>query len=143
MRTMYRVDMRMTDAYGHNGHEVEGTEYYNTHAEAKEWATNNIKKDVVVTGDWKVVARTINEEAFTVVDEVVEEYDWYEEVGKYEWIEEDIYYAKKNIKEFTFNMKRCKKEETINKWKKEIKRWEETLDKLYSFFYYFPLQIFY
>ena len=132
MRTMYRVDTRMTDEYGHNGHTVKGTEYYNTYEEAVAYATNNVVKDVVNTGDWKVVARTINEEAFTVVDEVVEEYDWYEEVGKYEDVERDIAFVEGIIKNRENAIKRCKKEETIKRHKEEIRKWKERLNEYHK-----------
>lgn len=53
---------------------------YTTYEEAKA-LSRFVRRDTHTTGDWRIVARTIDEANFTVVDEVVESYSWWDNVG--------------------------------------------------------------
>lgn len=94
MKTMYRTEERIyTDCEGRYTGWVDRTGYV-TFEEAKEATAKIVKRTGYDTGDWRIVARTIDEEAFTVTDEVVAEFDWWKEVGRKEHLKQAVEGAK-------------------------------------------------
>ena len=99
----------------------------------------NIAKTVVrdhyFTGDYRIVKRIIDEVAFEIIDEIVYNYDWYEEVGIIESAKKDLALFGKLLEETTKGLERCKtergrqgKEKLIALCKKEIARAEKVLN---------------
>lgn len=122
MKTMYRVDYATCDAYyGFCNGEVIGDTYFNTIEEAQKEA-NKIKPTIVRTGSYTIVARTIDEEKFIVIDKVVKEFDYWKEVKRYEIKEKTIAYLKEEIKKLEEAKKRCRTENGIEKKNKEIEK---------------------
>lgn len=86
MKTMYKAyyttagtDWKSPE----DAHEL--TAYVKTLEEAKE-AGKTVKHDGFTTGDWWVVKETMDEATFTHTHEIVYRYDWYEAVGRREWL---------------------------------------------------------
>ena len=82
---MYRVEERVyTDCEGKYSDWEKGYGYVATIEEAKAIAATIKRTSNWDTGDWRIIARTMDEEAFTVEDIIVENYDWWKEVGRYD-----------------------------------------------------------
>lgn len=81
MRTMYRVEERVyTDCEGrYSDWMPKGDGYVATLEEAKAIAATIKRNSGWDTGDWRIRSRTMDEEAFTVKDAIVESHDWEEE----------------------------------------------------------------
>ena len=73
---MYRIDIHnYTDLTMGCGEKwEEGKVYYNTIEEAE--ANHKIKKNYVSNGSYKVIARTMDEESFTVTDTMVKYFEF-------------------------------------------------------------------
>lgn len=122
MKTMYRVDCVTCDAdYGFFDDEKIGTTYFNTIEEAQREA-NKIKPTIIRTGSYTIVARTIDEEKFIVIDKVVKEFDYWKEVKRYENKEKTIAFLKDEIKKLEEAKKRCRTENGIARKNKEIEK---------------------
>lgn len=133
MKTMYRVEAnRYTDCEGRHTNWEQMNGYVATIEEAKAMA-KNITKSYVNTGDWRVVARTMDEETFTVVDEVVESFDYYKEVYRYEQAKKMVAIYAEKIAEIEASKKRCRTEKGIERKENEIaqyKKWMEKEEKI-------------
>lgn len=66
------------------------SEYFDTLDEAKEFAKSIIYVNSWKRGDWRIKKRTIDEKAFTVIDEYVSDFNYWRDVQRYE-------VAKRNI----------------------------------------------
>ena len=109
-------------------------EYVNTLEEAKSVAECVENDNHYFTGDYRIEKRTIDEVAFTVEDEVVYNYNWYNEKGIKESAEKDVALYNKLLAEEVAGLERCKtekgrqrKEKTIARYKEEIERAEKVL----------------
>lgn len=127
MRTMYRVEKRVyTDCEGRSWDYKQSGKYVNTVEEATEYAKANAeRKSNYDTGDYRIVERTIDEEAFTVVENIVAQYDWWAEIGRYEYAEEQIARYTQRIAEVEASKVRCKTEKGIARKDKEIAQYKE------------------
>lgn len=83
MKTMFRIEANTyTDCEGRYTEWKAVTEWV-TKEEAMN-ATENIARSYSMTGDWRLVARTIDEATFTVADEIITTFDWWKEIGRKE-----------------------------------------------------------
>lgn len=99
MKTMYKAYTRIL-GYDWKSADtiIELTkEYVNTIEEAKA-ATENVKHNGYETGDWWIVATTIDEKTFAVKTETVIKYDWFDEVGYWLALEERMKIEEKELK---------------------------------------------
>lgn len=126
---MYIIEERIyTDCEGYNT-KWETTEgKFNTIKEAEEKAMATITKGFVNTGDWKIVARTIDEATFTVTEETVKTFVWWEEIGKFESAKKTIENFTKRINEIEASKKNCRTEKGIARKQKEIDEYKEDIE---------------
>ena len=110
-------------------------EYVNTLEEAKSLAECVKNDNYYFTGDYRIEKRTIDEIAFTVEDEVVYNYNWYDEVGRKESAKKDVALFNALLEEAIKGLERCKtergrqgKEKLIARYKEEIDRAEKVLN---------------
>jgi len=129
MRTMYfAYEESYADPEGYHT-EFENRGKFDTFEEAKKATENFHGHGGWYTGDWKIVAKTMDEATFTFKEETVEEFDWYEEVGKKEYAKEKIERWTKKIAEIEESKKRCRTENGIVKKDKEIVKYKEWIEK--------------
>ena len=119
MKTMFKVEERVyTDCEGRNSEWTVSNQYVATIEEAQAIA-DEIKADMVHSGDYKIIATTIDEETFSVTDEVVKEFDMFKATAK-ERAKERIAGYQKKIEEIEASKKNCKTEKGIARKNKEI-----------------------
>lgn len=86
MKTAYKAYYTTTGYDWKSPEDVhELTAYVETLEEAME-AGKTVKHDCYTTGDWWVVKETMDEATFTHTYETVYRYDWYDAVGRREWL---------------------------------------------------------
>lgn len=94
---------------------------FETMAEAKTYANTKITKNKGLnTGNWKIIARTIDEIAFSVTDKQMEYFDWYKNVGRIEDAKKDIVRFTEEINKLELSKANCKTETGIARKDKEI-----------------------
>lgn len=121
MKTMFKVEeMRSTDWENIWDDRTNG--YVATINEAMEIAETIEYKDAWNKGIYRIIARTIDEEAFTVVDEII-----YEKNDEIEKIENHIENQKRIIKAKEEAIARSKSEKNIERHKAEIERYEASI----------------
>lgn len=134
MKTMYRIEehryTEMERGLGTNW--VMVNNYYNTVEEAEHNVT--VKKDYASNGSWRIVARTIDEENFTVTEEVIKTFDYWKEVEWKAVIERNIATHTERIAKVEASKKNARteiglarKEKEIAWHKAELVRWENEL----------------
>lgn len=130
MRTMYFTEERFyTDCEGRSS-EYRAIGQYDTIEEAKA-KTADVKKNCGYdTGDWRIVAKTLDETTFTVTEEVVESYDWWEMVGRYNHAEKMAKYYAEDIEKLENSKKNCKTEKGLNRKNAEIERYKNKLAEM-------------
>lgn len=136
MKTMYKVEERVyTDCEGKYT-DWQGYGYVATIEEAKAIATTIKKTSNWDTGDWRIIARTMDEEAFAVEDIIVENYDWWKEVGRYDNARKNVEYHTKAIAKLEADKARCttangvaRKDKDIAYHRAELARAEDILTK--------------
>lgn len=115
MKTMFKVEERVyTDCEGRNSEWTTSNRYVATVEEAQAIA-DEIKADMVHSGDYKIIATTIDEATFSVTDEVVKEFNMFKAKAK-----ERIAGYQKKIEEIEASKKNCKTEKGIARKDKEI-----------------------
>ena len=130
MKTMYIIKKKTyTDCEGRYSRWETVKGLFDTAKEAEKTARDTITPGFTSTGDWKVVARTIDENTFTVTEKTIKTFIWWEEVGKFED-------AKRTIKDFTEKInnieaskKRCRTEKGIALKQKEIDQYAEWIKR--------------
>ena len=128
MRTMYRVETRVyTDCECRYSEWTQVQGYVDTEAEAQAIADTVKRTDAWHTGDWCIIARTMDEQTFTVVDNTVASFDYYKEVQRYIYAEEQVERYTKHIEEVEASKVRCKTERGIERKDKEIAQYREWL----------------
>lgn len=137
MRVRYFVKTATNDisGYGFNWN-LEATT--DTIEEAlKEVEKRNLKRgpEGWYTGNYRIVKKTIDEEAFTVTEEVVIEYDWWEEVGYKKSLMRSIECCKEEIEKEKARKVRSengekKRQKAIKTNEEMIKFYERKLSKL-------------
>lgn len=130
MKTMYKAYGYTCDGYTSTPYELTNG-YVATYEEAKK-ATLNVHHTGWDTGDWRITATTMDEETFTITTETVEDYDWYEEVGRWMHYEHMIkVYADELKKAEAINPKtekgEARKQKKIEEAKKNLAEYEERL----------------
>lgn len=135
MKKMYKVEANYyTDVMEGRGSEWKQVNGYKATMEEAEAIAQTIKEGYANNGDWRIVERTIDEETFTVIDTVVKHFDYWKEIGRKEWAEENIKHIEEKIAKEEESKKRAKtetgiekKERKIAEYKKEKERYEEIL----------------
>ena len=130
MKTMYKAYGYTCDGYTATAYELING-YVATYEEAKK-ATENVHHTGWDTGDWRIDAITMDEVTFTFTTEVVEQYDWYEEVGQWKHCEYMVgVYADELKKAEAINPKtergEARKQKKIEEAKKNLAEYEERL----------------
>lgn len=127
MKTMYRVEERIITNLRSNSWEYrQKGEYVNTIEEATEYAkTNVVKKNNYDTGDYKIIERTIDEKTFTVVENIVIQYEWWKEVKRYEIAEKNIVECSQRIAEIEASKVNCNTDASITEKDKKIAQYKE------------------
>lgn len=133
MKTMYRVEERVyTDCEGkYSDWATKSNGYVATVEEAEAIAATVKKENGWDTGDWRIVARTINEETFTVEESIVESFSWWEEIGCYEHAKKNVERYTKAIAELEASKARCKTANGIARKEKEI-AWNKEMLAMYE-----------
>lgn len=120
MKTMYKAEIEQyTDMEGrYTGYVMSGT-YQSTLDEALALVSNH-KKSNYSTGNYRIVAVTMDEATFTYTAETVVQYNYYKEVGR--WIEADkmIAHHQNQIDEIEASKCRVRTETGMAKKNKEI-----------------------
>lgn len=120
MKTMYKAEIEQyTDMEGrYTGYVMRGA-YQPTLDEALALVANH-KESSYSTGNYRIVAVTIDEATFTRTVEIIIQYNYYKEVGR--WIEADemIIYHQKQIDEIEASKCRVRTETGMAKKNKEI-----------------------
>lgn len=136
MKTMYKVEERVyADCEGKSTKwEVRSNGYVATLEEAKAIAETIKKVTPLDLGDWRITARTMDEATFTVEDAIVEAYDWWKEVGRYEEAKEKVALYTELVEKLEASKANCKtarglaiKEKMIAQRKQMLARAEATL----------------
>lgn len=120
MKTMYKAEIEQyTDMEGrYTGYAMKGT-YQPTLDEALALVAN-YKKTNYSTGNYRIVAVTMDEATFTYTTEIVVQYNYYKEVGRWIQADEMIDYHKKQITEIEASKSRVRTEAGMAKKDKEI-----------------------
>lgn len=121
MKTMYRLDYNTIED------KTIGNTYYNTIEEAIDTYPMNESNKGFFDGRWFVVARTIDEETFTVVDTIVK--DNVEEVEKAE-TERRIKKWEEYVNDLKNDLLNTKNKKTIKRLQDEINYWTMKLKQL-------------
>ena len=133
MRKMYIAQVEVTDTDGRYTKFVDKGNFENTVEQAKE-NVKDVKRGYTTTGTWRIVEKMIDEATFTVEEKVVETFDYWMEIRRFEIAERDIEIMTNKLEEAEAHLARCKAERTIKiaekdiAWiKKEIAKAEEVL----------------
>lgn len=131
MKTMFKVEERVyTDCEGkYSDWTTKSNGYVATLEEAKAIAATIKKNSGWDTGDWRIVARTLNEEAFTVEENIVESFNWWEEIGYRENARKNVERYTRIIAELEASKARCKTANGVARKEKEIAWNKELLAK--------------
>ena len=119
MRKMYIAQVEITDTDGRYTRFVNKGNFENTVEQARE-NVKDVKRNYTTTGTWRIVEKMIDEATFTVEEKVVETFDYWTEVRRFEVAERDIKILTNKLEEAEAHLARCKAERTINTAKKEI-----------------------
>jgi hypothetical protein len=129
MKTMFKVEERVyTDCEGRNSEWTVSNQYVETVKEAQAIA-DTIKADMIHSGDYKIIATTIDEATFTIVNEVIRVFDAYKEAFK-ENMKGRIAEYEKKIEELEVSKKRCRTEKGIAKKDKEIENYKMYIENI-------------
>lgn len=133
MTTKYRVEERVyTDCEGkYSDWATKSNGYVDTVEEAETIAATIKKNSGWDTGDWRIVARTLNEETFTVEESIVESFNWWEAVGHRENAKKNVERYTRIIAELEASKARCKTANGIARKEKEI-AWNKELLATYE-----------
>lgn len=134
MRTMYRVETReYTDCEARSSKWfVLGDTYYTTKEEAEAKAIEkNAKatKNGYFCGDYRVIERTVDEATFTVIDTIVVDYNYFNEVERYEIATRLIETYTKEIARLEASKKNCKTKRGLANIEKVIADCKEKIEK--------------
>ncbi len=119
MRKMFIAQVEVTDTDGRYTRFIDKGNFENTVEQAKE-NIKDVKRDYTTTGTWQIVEKTIDEETFTVKEKVVEKFDYWTEVRRFEVAKRDIEILTEKLEEAKKHLTRCKAEKAIATAKKEI-----------------------
>jgi hypothetical protein len=126
MRTMYRADVEIyKDCEGrHTDWEKRG--FYETPEEAVK-AVCGVTRGYTTSGDYRIVAVTMDEATFTITENVVIRYDYYKEVTRWARANKDLARAEEELAKAN-KMKpktetgAARKEKAVAKWTAEVEK---------------------
>ena len=126
MRTMFRADVEIyKDCEGrHTDWENRGM--FETPEDAEK-AVCSVTHGYCTSGDYRIVKVTMDETTFTVTEEVVKRYDYFDEVTRWAWANRDLARAEEELaKANKVNPKTetgmARKEKAVAKWTAEIEK---------------------
>lgn len=119
MKTMFKVETRVyTDCEGRNS-EWKSSEFVATMAEAEAIASQT-SHEFPESGDYRIVAMTMDEATFTFTEEILKNFDYWREVERPQEARKNIERYRKEIEKLEASKARCKTELGIAKKEKDI-----------------------
>ena len=131
MRTMYiAYERTYTDCEGRNSEWTERAKCETIENAREVVKTFGKPEDCgMYTGDWKITAKTMDEESFSITENMVESFDWWKEVGQREHAERMIKAYTKDMEMIENSKKNCKTEKGIERKNKEIERYKTIIER--------------
>lgn len=135
MTIKYRIDVEyFADVCEGRGSDWRtGTEYHSTYEDALEKA-ETYKKGMALTGNWKIVKRTIDEVAFMVEDITVKEFNWWKEIGAIEYANREIARLRDKITKLEESKKRVRSATGLVKKDSEIIHCLAEIERLKAYY---------
>lgn len=129
MKTMYRAEYGVYEdvAYGRGREFKKCGDYQQTMEDAKALVVNT-KQDMTHTGDYRVVAVTMDEATFTYKEEVVFNFDYFAEITWWENVDKHIDFCKKAIEDINKSIARSHSEKSIARLQADRARQEKDLE---------------
>ena len=125
---MFKVEERIyTDCEGRNS-KWTASEFVATIAEAEAIA-ETITAEFPCTGDYRIIATTMDEATFTITEEVVKTFNYWKEVKRVEEAKRTIATYEAKIEEAEEAKKRCRTEAGIAKKDKEIAQYRARIEE--------------
>lgn len=136
MKTMYKAERQFTKDFGGYGWETIGA--FQTTVEDARILVADTPKGWVLTGNYRVIAVTMDEATFTYTEEIVIDYNYFKDKELGAWLENTIRATKNTVADYEKNFKRIKTEDfkarrlkeiadckaKIEKWEKELAEWK-------------------
>lgn len=127
MRTMYRADVEIyKDCEGrHTDWEKRG--FFETPEDAVK-AVCGTTRGYTTSGDYRIVEVTMDEATFTITENVIIRYDYYNEVTRWERAKQDLAHAEAELT--IANKINAKTEAGIARKEKAIAKWTAEIEKI-------------
>lgn len=121
------VDMMNTDGRYNGSCEVK--QLFDSFEDAQTYANEYITRNFNYSGDYTIIKRTIDEVQFSVTDEVVKEFSYFKEVGRFTLAEKFKAYYKRELDKELENRKKCRTDEGRARKDKRIDKLVECIVK--------------
>lgn len=111
MASKFIISVDVMNCEGRYNGSCEVKQLFNTFEEAQNYANEHITRNFSYSGDYTIIKRTMDEEQFSVTDEVVKEFSYFKEVGRFALAEDLKEYYKRELAKELENKKRCRTDE--------------------------------
>ena len=130
MRTMFKAEVNVYGTIDDRWADFKQKgNYVDTIEEAKE-LVKDTPHTFPYTGDYRVVAVTMDEATFTVTEKIVINFNYYNEIGKWEEAKREIALCNEYIAEIEASKKRVRTENGMNKKNAEIERYKKRIEAM-------------
>jgi hypothetical protein len=123
---MYRADVEIYKDCEGRDTDWEKRGFYETTEEAVK-AVCGVTRGYTTSGDYRIVAVTMDEATFTITENVIIRYDYYKEVTRWAWANKDLARAEEELAKAN-KMKpktetgAARKEKAVAKWTAEVEK---------------------